>query len=391
MEQEIQFLEIAKLIAKEMNKSISLEEKKDLENWIKESIENQNIYNEIKREKWFTENLESIKLYDIEEGWDFIRYRLKSTSKIRKLIPQVLKYAVVVILFIGLGYFFKSKVFNNINATPEIVNISIIEPGSNKATLTLGDGSQVALEKGNSFQTKNANSNGEEIIYKTVKTSSIECEYNYLTIPRGGQFFIKLADGTQVWLNSESQLKYPIAFNDTQTRQVELVYGEAYFDVSPSTNHKGMKFKVLNGSQKVEVLGTEFNIKAYKDETNVYTTLVEGKVVVTNELSKQNLAPNQQAVFDKKANNITISQIDVADEISWKKGLFSFHNKNIKDVMDVLARWYDIEVVFKNKELETIQFVGVLDMQQNIEEILSILKSTSINNYEIKNRTILLE
>ena len=154
MEQEIQFLEIAKLIAKEMNKSISLEEKKDLENWIKESIENQNIYNEIKREKWFTENLESIKLYDIEEGWDLIRYRLKSTSKIRKLIPQVLKYAVVVILFIGLGYFFKSKVFNNINATPEIVNVSIIEPGSNKATLTLGDGSQVALEKGNSFQTK---------------------------------------------------------------------------------------------------------------------------------------------------------------------------------------------------------------------------------------------
>ena len=109
-----------------MNKSISLEEKKDLENWIKESIENQNIYNEIKREKWFTENLESIKLYDIEEGWDLIRYRLKSTSKIRKLIPQVLKYAVVVILFIGLGYFFKSKVFNNINATPEIVNVSII-------------------------------------------------------------------------------------------------------------------------------------------------------------------------------------------------------------------------------------------------------------------------
>ena len=106
-----------------------------------------------------------------------------------------------------------------------------------------------------------------------------------------------MSDGTQVWLNSESQLKYPVNFIKGQTRQVELVYGEAYFDVSPSVEHNGAKFKVFNQSQEVEVLGTEFNVKAYKDETNIYTTLVEGRVVIDNGALKQSLLPKSTVKF----------------------------------------------------------------------------------------------
>ena len=148
-----------------------------------------------------------------------------------------------------------------------------------------------------------------------------------------------LSDGTKVWLNSESQLKYPVAFNDGETRQVELVYGEAYFDVSPSTAHKGARFKVFNQSQEVEVLGTEFNIKAYKDETNIYTTLVEGKVAISAAGKNQILKPNQQSNLNLETGSIEITTVDVYNETTWIDGIFSFENKPLKEILKVLSRW----------------------------------------------------
>ena len=304
----------------------------------------------------------------------------------------LLKYVAVVVITFGLGYFYQQKSLKNqtqIN-TPVIVNTAI-QPGTDKATLTLGDGSQIALEKGSSFQVQNADSNGEELIYEAGKRKPKEVAYHYLTIPRGGEYFIKLSDGTRVWLNSESQLKYPIEFIEGETREVELVYGEAYFDVSSSTEHKGAKFKVFNRSQEVEVLGTEFNIKAYKDEVNIYTTLVEGKVVVDNGISKQNLIPNQQSNLDLEKNNIKVTVVDVKEEISWKNGIFTFRNKPLKNIMKVLSRWYDVDVVFVNKDLESAKFKGNLNKNQSIERILSIMQSSELVKYEINNKTIFIK
>ncbi|MEP5341416.1 MAG: FecR domain-containing protein [Algibacter sp.] len=318
-----------------------------------------------------------------------IRQDKKLVHKLR--IYKVFKYAAAAVIVFGLGYFFQQVGFKTpIETIPIIVNTSI-EPGTDKATLTLGDGSHVALEKGASFQTQNANSNGAQIIYEETKQNTKEIVYNYLTIPRGGQFFIKLADGTKVWLNSESQLKYPVSFIDGETREVELVYGEAYFDVSSSTEHNGSKFKVFNQSQEVEVLGTEFNLKAYQDESNIYTTLVEGKVVVDNGILKQNLEPNQQSNLNTETNTITIAKVDVKGETSWKYGVLSFIDKPLKDIMKVISRWYDVDIIFENKELESVEFIGVINKQQSIEDILSIMKSSSINSYEVNNKTIILK
>ncbi|MBU2950599.1 DUF4974 domain-containing protein [Tamlana agarivorans] len=308
-------------------------------------------------------------------------------------VYNVLKYAAVVLLFFGLGFIFKEHFFETpVDAIPEIVNTNIsVEPGTNKATLTLEDGSSVVLEKGGAFQTQNANSNGEEIIYNKTSQSVTEVTYNYLTIPRAGEFFIVLADGTKVWLNSESQLKYPISFVEGETRQVELVYGEAYFDVSPSELHNGTTFKVLNNAQEVEVYGTEFNIKAYKDETNIYTTLVEGKVSVGTAGVKQNLVPNQQSNLNMIDGNMTVATVDVMSEISWKNGVFSFNGKSLKDIMKVISRWYDVDVIFENSELETITFVGVLGKDQSLKTILETIKTLSIiKNYEINDKTVRL-
>ena len=305
---------------------------------------------------------------------------------------QFCKYAAAAI-FIGListTYVFRNNILNTpLEVTPKIVNA--IFPGTDKAKLTLEDGSVVVLEKGAAFKTKNANSNGEEIVYQAAKEKASVIKYNYLTIPRGGQFFVKLSDGTQVWLNSESQLKYPVNFIEGETRKVELVYGEAYFDVSPSTNHKGAKFKVINNAQEVEVLGTEFNIKTYKDEANIYTTLVEGKVAISTPNLKQLLIPNQQSFVDTLKDTLSVIKVDVKGEISWKDGVFSFVDKPLIDIMKVISRWYDVDIIFENKELESVEFMGTLNKNQSIEEILSIMKSFSINNYEIKDKTIILK
>ncbi len=331
-----------------------------------------------------------------EKAWESIEK--KSQNRKEKPVFVLFKKtwykyaaAAIVIGVLTTTYFFKDNIFNTpIETTPIIVNT--IEPGTDKATLTLEDGSRIVLEKGSTVQIRNANSNGQQLVYNAEVQSSSEITYNYLTIPRGGQFFVKLSDGTQVWLNSESKLKYPVNFIEGESRNVELVYGEAYFDVSPSTEHKGAKFKVLNRSQEVEVLGTEFNIKAYKDETNIYTTLVNGKVAVSTSLAEHILTPNKQLNFNLKTGNIEVSIVDVYNEISWKDGIFSFEETSLKDIMKVLSRWYDIEVVFENKNIENEEFIGLLRKDQSIEKIISTIKDFGIiKEYEFKDKMLLLK
>lgn len=331
-----------------------------------------------------------------------IRDKILAVPQIEESIPlkkksHFVKYAAAAV-FVGVlstAYFFNDIIFNKpVQAVPVIAkqDEKTNEPGTDKAILTLANGSQVALVNGASLTTQNAKSNGEGIVYEAKERNSDVINYNYLTIPRGGKFFIKLSDGTQVWLNSETKLKFPVAFIEGQTRQVELVYGEAYFDVSPSTKHKGAHFKVLNNKQEVDVIGTEFNIKAYKDEANIYTTLVEGKVDVKIENKKQRLMPNQQFSLNIKTSNSFVKKVDVYNEISWKEGVFSFENITLKEMMKVLSRWYDFNFIFKNKAIENEIFDGVLRKNQSLDEILGSIKNFKIiKNYEIKDKEVILE
>ncbi|MDO5968495.1 FecR family protein [Flavivirga aquimarina] len=321
----------------------------------------------------------------------------RKESFVYKLKSQSVYRYVAAVLVIGLmisAYFFRNSIhISNKNNETIIVNKSkSIKPGTDKAILTFDDGSQVALEKGTSYNAQNVNSNGEEIVYEKSKSESEEIKYNYLTVPRGGQFSIKLSDGTKVWLNSESELKYPVSFSSGKTREVELVYGEAFFDVSASTNHNGVKFIVKNKSQEVEVLGTEFNIKAYLGESNIYTTLVEGSVVVSsgNELKK--LKPEQQLNLDLVNNSKIIKTVDVYNEIAWKDGVFSFENKSLKEMMIVLSRWYDVEVIFENEAIENEEFIGILRKNQEIQEILKSIENFGIiKNYKIYDKKIIIK
>ncbi len=342
-------------------------------------------------ESLIKQRLDIQKQIDKKTDWKKIKSRIE--VPVRNIYWHYAAAATVVGI-LATTYFFKDNItdssFNN--TTPIIVN-NEIEPGTEKATLTLNNGEAVALVKGTTYQTQNATSNGEEIVYNnSANSSSQELVYNYLSVPQGGQFHIKLSDDTEVWLNSESLLKFPVSFTDGESRQVELVYGEAYFDVSHSTEHKGADFRVIHDQQEVQVLGTEFNIKAYKEETNVYTTLVQGKVAVSFENQNKILKPGEQLNLNIFTKNANISMVDVYDQISWKKGVFSFKRKSLKEIMQVLSRWYDMEVDFENKDLESVGFSGVLGKEQSIDEILEIIKDFGvIKNYEIHNKRVILK
>lgn len=387
---------IEKILIKYLINHASYSELDKLEIWINDPINEKEFINYVKTNYVIEYNL---KKTDKNKTIAIIDNLIKEEKRILKIrrIQKFTKYAAVFVGLIIVVYAFKNDLFDTSNndkaAPPIIVNANTIEPGTDKATLTLGDGTQIVLEKGESIQTKNANSNGEEIIYEASQSNTKSVAYNYLTIPRGGQFFIKLSDGTQVWLNSESQLKYPVSFVDDKERVVELVYGEAYFDVSPSTNHNGSKFKVLNQAQEILVIGTKFNVKAYKDESHIYTTLVEGKVLVNYGNRKQNLLPNEQSNFNLNTKDIVITEVDVYNEISWKDGVFSFERKTLKEMMKVLSRWYDIEIVIKNKSIENQEFVGILRKNKKLEEILTNIKNFGIiKNFEIMdNKKIVIE
>ena len=386
---------VDKLIVKYLTRESSKKELDKLEEVLNEDVSNKesledyikiNVVSDFVLQKFNIEKTRAAVLNTIAEDKKKVR-----NAKVFKLV----KYAAAAI-FAGVlitGFFFKQTLFNTTSVnTPELT--TVINAGTNKATLSLEDGSIVVLENETQINVGNATSNGEELTYVPNKKESKKVLYNSLTIPRGGEFALQLADGTKVWLNSESKLKYPVAFNTGETRKVELLYGEAYFDVTSSADNNGSSFKVISQSQEIEVLGTEFNVRAIKNETNVYTTLVEGKVSVgaINATSKKILQPNFQSNFDFNSGTIAVTKIDVYNAVVWKDGIFSFENKSLQEIMDVISRWYDVTVVFENKELKNIKYVGVFGRDQNIVDILSTLKNVGfINNYGINNKTITLK
>ena len=330
--------------------------------------------------------IEQLKAIDTNEGWSQVVSKIDSDKK--PSYKRLYKTAAVIMMFISVGYLF---IINYSDTTDVDDTISEISAGTDKAILRLDNGVEIALEKDESYKNDAVYSDGARLKYSKTNTSST-ITYNYLTIPRGGQYQIELSDGTVVWLNADTKLKYPVAFKGGDTRTVELLYGEAYFEVSPSANHNGNTFKVLTKHQEVEVLGTAFNIKAYTDEQFIYTTLVEGKVTILVDGTSQQLSPSEQIALNLDTKQITKSIVNVDYHIAWINGYFNFKDRSLKDIMKVLSRWYDVDIVFESKALEDVTFSGLLSKTQNIEDILNGIQNTKfINAYEIKNKTITIK
>lgn len=268
-------------------------------------------------------------------------------------------------------------------------NKTTAAPG-NQVLLTLADGSQINLnDHANGIVTGQG---GVQIIkqqngtlsYQGTTRENMSGSYNTITTPPGEQYHIVLSDGTGVWLNATSSIRFPIAFHHN-TRTVE-VSGEAFFEVA---KHASQPFIVHARNVQVQVLGTAFNIMAYHDEEAVKTTLVNGAVEVVKGASKQLIKPGQQAVLPTNSDNISVVEADMKEVLAWKEGEFRFYNAELTSIMRQITRWYDVEIVYQGAIPEN-RFYGVIPRQNNVAQLLEILETTHYVHFRTEGRKIIV-
>lgn len=369
----MKYLEIEKIIIKYIHQEANYSELKKLDLWLKDDA-NSAIFDHFVE----TEYLIAINLgdYNLQKAKRIVRKKYELQRRKRKIaFVRRISIAASIVLILS---FSLSLLIENNSVLKNSTAKTPIEIKSNKAILTLNNGEKISLDSNKKYSANNVKGNDKELLYlpRTKKTDQ-KLAYNYLTIPRGGGFFVQLSDGTKIFLNSDSKLKYPVTFNEGEARKVELIYGEAYFEVSPSSKHSGDSFKVFTKNQEVHVLGTHFNVKAYKEERLISTTLIEGKVKVNNGLNAVLLAPNQKAIVSNETKFIEVLNVDVSHEVAWVKGLLSFNEAPLEEIMQTLSRRYNVEVIFESEAIKKYKFTGILETKTALKEILKFFESIS--------------
>lgn len=421
---------ITSLIEKFLEERLSPEEEKELKEWLAEAEHNDLFFQQITDINVLREKLKIYVSTDSEAIWQKTLQKIEAAkpegAKLLDLYPEKKSFripffkiaaaaSVILLISAGAWYYFGQPTQNKTAKTDtnEAPIKSRIVPGSDKAILTLGDGSTITLntaqngklaEQGHAQITK---TNGRLIYNKKPDSDGFSIGqkiYNTVTTPRGGEYQITLPDGSKVWLNAASSLRFPIAFAGNE-RIVELT-GEAYFEVNPqeqntaskeATELKGkfaktpfiVKINTPAGSKnEVEVLGTHFNVMAYTEEGTIKTTLIEGKVKVTSGNSFQTIRPGEQARL--KEGNISIQKVDAEDVIGWTSGFIPVAGPDIDYTMRQIARWYDVNIKYEGEKPKG-SFEGKLSRTTSIESVIKLLNANNIKaRLNEKDRTIIV-
>lgn len=377
------FYNIAELIAKSVSNDLSDEETKALLQWIEASEANLSLYQDLTSEASLSEELAILTSFNPSEDWQKLaKQTIQSSTPIQKNGQFSLKFwlssaAIFLIVCFGALQLWKSQTKNTDTNHFSARLKNDIAPGGNKATLQLGDGSVVVLnDSNNGFQSKQQNvkllvQNGE-ITYQSIGKQD-HLIYNTVTTPKGGQFKLVLDDGTKVWLNAASSIKFPMAFSGKE-RLVELT-GEGYFEVA----HDASKpFKVvLPNIGQVDAIGTAFNINAYAEENSLKTTLLQGKVKVAFGQKTDYLNPGQQAQFFQNGQIHILDQVALEEVVAWKNGQFIFKQMNVEDIMRQISRWYEIEVIYHGA-VSKETFSGIVNRNSNLMEVLKIMEEGGV-------------
>ena len=297
--------------------------------------------------------------------------------------------AASIILLVGL---FVGRTINEVRDMHEEQELAknVMQPGTSKAILMMADGKEVVLEQGQNLnillneRVRVATSN-RGIVYEEHGKGVVTEEYNKLTTPIGGEYSLVLSDGTKVFLNADSELKYPVEFSDGK-RIVDLK-GEAYFEVHKDSLRP---FVVRVNGAEVTVLGTSFNVNTYGDDGQIYTTLVNGSVRVSSVKNGQAevLKPGMQSVMDVQSGQLTVREVDVEPYVAWREGRFVFRTMTLDLIMRQLQRWYDFEVFYQNPELKDYEFRGVIKRDMDLDKVLSVIKVTTNVDFEVKGKVI---
>lgn len=376
------------IIWKKINGNLVAEEELFFSKWMDESPLHRHYYDNTLRYYREGSSFSDAKK-ETEKAWESLQRKINKASRSRS--RWIISVSAAVAIFLIATFILSSRK----NETPTVATMKaqLIKPGTNQAILILNDGSvhDLATSKHLVLNEDGAEikSEGTKLQYTGKECAAKEIQYNTLSIPRGGEFFLQLADGTNVWLNSETVLRYPVQFAGNE-RRVELT-GEAFFEVA---KNEKVPFLVESGGQTVKVLGTKFNISSYKENQFNYTTLVDGsiEVFIKNKPEiRQILTPNEQSSINKTEEKITKRTVDPYQYIAWKEGRFVFQDQTLDEIMNTLSKWYDIEVVFAREDLRNIRFTGNLKRYEDFDEVLNKIRKTNEVDFAIENKIITIK
>lgn len=361
-----------------------------LNTWRKELPENELLYRKLTNNLNLKSEYSRLKMIDPESAMNNMKDRIASDklNQFKRIIPKITAAAAIIIFFISALVMLDGTIYNFFGSGSK-GNEQQIKHGEVKAVLTLGNGKSIALDdtkavikEGSTLISKSDNGS---LSYKGIELKQQEkLKFNDLQIPRGGEFSIVLEDGTKVWLNAESKLRYPVAFVGDE-RKVYLE-GEAYFKVA-----KGSKpFLVDVQGQVVKVYGTEFNISAYPSGVMVYTTLIEGKVSVQAINGENNiiLEPGTQSVFNKNSLEIALREVNTEEVVSWRTGMIVFEYQTFDQIMQTLSRWYDFEYQYTGKDVSDLQYKGKIPRYGDFNEVLRVLEECGGVKLNVKGKMV---
>lgn len=303
--------------------------------------------------------------------------------------------AAALLLTLGASLYYYFQKTSPAKAGEQLAAKTTIVPGSNKAVLTLGNGEKISLtDAGNGQIAKQAGititkqADGQLLYTIDAARPGDEITFNTIETPKGGQYQVALPDGSKVWLNAATALRFPTRFSATE-RTVYLD-GEAYFEIAPLQLRSGLKkpFIVSVNGQQVEVLGTHFNVMAYKDEQTVRTTLLEGAVKLTAPVGSILLKPGQQGYIAKERNAYSSAYVDVAMVTAWKDGLFKFDGIDMRTLMRQISRWYDVEVVYEPGVKDDVVF-GSISRKSDLTRLLHILELGGVH-FRLEGRKLIV-
>lgn len=369
---------IAELISQYLAETITPEELEELNNWRKASPEHEALLQTICDRKHIEQYVSLHSQFNNNEGWEKTNNKIRKAKK-REIISKLSQCAALIAIPLAIGLFIAHW-----NYQPEyqdsVATISdrgcYILPGEKKAILTLDNGKVVDLKAAKDTQLKEEDGtaiqiNSSALNYKTSdQGAEVEKKvYNKVEIPRGGEYSLTLSDGTKVYLNSMSSLRFPVQFAGSK-RVVEL-QGEGYFEVSKN----GKPFIVKTQGTAVEVLGTTFNISAYEGES-YQATLVTGSVKIHTQGNSYLLTPSEQACIAPETNKVTIQKVDTQLYTSWIQGKIYFKDQRLEDIMNTLGRWYDISVTYQNAGTKNLRFGCNVDRCKEITPFLDLLERT---------------
>lgn len=373
--------EIAALILAYLQDRMTPETQEKLNAWLDESPEHRSLFMQLTNDEMQMREVQKMNVYHLPEAWSGIQKNLRH-RRLRRL-KRVGSIAAMLTLFLG-SFFFLTHQKNSEVQVAEGPTTSII-PGRSMARLTVSNGESYLLDSVVADPLPYATLlNGNEIVFGTTDSMPREVKYSKLEIPRGGEYKITLSDGTRIYLNSETELKFPENFTGCPERMVYLT-GEAYFEVAKDETKP---FIVKCGTYDVKVLGTSFNISNYSDNVYSHTTLKEGKVEIIREGRETVLQPGQQVKWED--GKLEVREVNVENYTTWMNENFRFESENIDEIMKRIARWYVVDVFYANSAVRDYHFTGYLPRYADIRDVLELLSLTTNIHFEIKEKTIIV-